>query len=205
MAIPPSVHHITPASGALSAHNGRYEKRLSDLAGLYGDAAAFDAELARGDRVVYAVEDVRPVAARGDLAFGTTAMEPGQIGGEFFLTRGHIHAIANRPEIYRGEAGQGLMLMEDPEGRVEIVDVVPGAIVYVPPLWIHRSVNVGAGGLVMSFVYPADAGNDYGIVAQSGGMRVRIMADGAGWRAVDNPAWRPRDAAQIAAIHATED
>jgi glucose-6-phosphate isomerase len=205
MAIPPSVHHITPASGALSAHNGRYEKRLSDLAGLYGDAAAFDAELARGDRVVYAVEDVRPVAARGDLAFGTTAMEPGQIGGEFFLTRGHIHAIANRPEIYRGEAGRGLMLMEDPEGRVEIVDVVPGAIVYVPPLWIHRSVNVGAGGLVMSFVYPADAGNDYGIVAQSGGMRVRIMADGAGWRAVDNPAWRPRDAAQIAAIHATED
>lgn len=205
MALPPTVHHIAQGTGALSARNGRYEKRLSDLAGLYGDAVAFDAELARGDRVVYAVEDVRPAVQRGDLAFGTTAMEPGQIGGEYFLTRGHIHAIANRPEIYRGEEGQGLMLMEDPEGRVEIIDVTPGAIVYVPPLWIHRSVNVGAGRLVMSFVYPADAGNDYGIVAQSGGMRVRIMADGAGWRAVDNPAWRPRSAAQIAAIHATED
>lgn len=201
----PSVHQIEPASGALTGSTGRYEKHLSDLAGLYGDSAAFDAALRDGDRVVYAVNEVRPAARRGDLAFGTTVMQPGRIGDEFFMTRGHVHAICNRPETYRGEAGLGLMLMEAPDGTIRTAEIGPGATVYVPPLWIHRSVNLGDGPLVMSFVYPADAGQDYGIIARSNGMAVRIMADGLGWRAVPNPAYRPRDPAAIAALLATGD
>jgi len=204
MLVPPSVHHLSPAGGALSGRTTRYEKRLSELAGLYADSTAFDAALGQGDRVVYAVEDVRPSAAPGDLCFGVTHMLPGRIGREFFMTRGHIHAVANRPETYRGELGHGVMLMESPDGQVVTLEVTPGATVYVPPFWIHRSVNVGEEPLVMSFVYPADSGQDYGIIARSHGMRQRIVADGAGWRAVDNPEWRPRTEAEIAAIHATE-
>jgi glucose-6-phosphate isomerase len=201
----PSLHHLSAASGALTARTGRYEKRLSDLAGLYGDAAAFAAALSGGDAVVYAVEEVRPSARAGDIAFGTTWMQPGRIGAEFFMTRGHIHAIADRPETYRGETGHGLMLMEAPDGRVEIREITPGATVYVPGFWIHRSVNIGAGPLVMSWAYPADSGQDYGIIARSNGMAVRILAEGGGWRAVPNPAYRPRDAAAIAAIGPTGD
>jgi glucose-6-phosphate isomerase len=204
MILAPTLHHLEPGTGALTARTGRYEKRLSDLAGLYADSQAFSAALAQGDRVVYAVEEVRPSARSGDIAFGTTWMEPGRIGDEYFLTRGHIHAIANRPETYRGEAGHGLMLMEAPDGAVETREVTPGATVYVPGFWIHRTVNIGAEPLVMTWAYPADAGQDYGIIARSNGMAVRILADGAGWRAVPNPAYRPRTAADIAAIHATE-
>jgi glucose-6-phosphate isomerase len=120
------------------------------------------------------------------------------------MTRGHIHAVANRPETYRGEAGRGVMLMESPDGQVVTLEVTPGATIYVPPYWIHRSVNVGAEPLVMTFVYPADSGQDYGIIARSNGMKVRIVADGAGWKALPNPAWRARTADEIAAIHATE-
>jgi glucose-6-phosphate isomerase len=199
----PSVHHLSPSSGALSGRSGRYEKRLSDLAGLYADEAAYSAALAGGDRVVYAVEDCRPSPAPGDLCFGVTHMAPGRIGAEYFMTRGHIHAVANRPETYRGEAGRGVMLMESPDGAVSTLEVTPGATVYVPPYWIHRSVNVGDEPLVMSFVYPADAGQDYGIIARSNGMKVRIVADGAGWTTVPNPAWRARSADEIAAIRAT--
>jgi glucose-6-phosphate isomerase len=130
-------------------------------------------------------------------------MEPGRIWAEFFLTRGHIHAIANRPETYRGEAGHGLMVMEAPDGRVELREVTPGATVYVPGHWIHRSVNLGAEPLVMTWAYPADAGQDYGVIARSNGMAVRIVAEGSGWRAVPNPDYRPRSAAEIAAIDAT--
>ena len=36
-------------------------------------------------------------------------------------------------------------------------------------------------------------------------MKVRIVADGAGWKAVPNPVWRPRTADEIAAIDATAD
>jgi glucose-6-phosphate isomerase len=204
MILAPTLHHLEPGTGALTARTGRYEKRLSDLAGLYADSAAFSAALDHGDRVVYAVEEVRPSHRAGDIAFGTTWMEPGRIGDEYFLTRGHIHAIANRPETYRGEAGHGLMLMEAPDGTVEIRKVTPGATVYVPGYWIHRTVNIGTEPLVMTWAYPADAGQDYGIIARSNGMAVRILADGAGWRAVPNPAYRPRTAADIAGIHATE-
>ena len=201
----PTAHGLDPASGRLGRATGRYEKRLRDLAGLYADDAAFGAAVAAaGERVVYAVEEVRPEpAAAGDLIFGTTRMEPGRIGAEFFLTRGHVHAVGNRPETYRGEAGAGLMLMEAPDGRTVIEPVRPGVIVYVPPFWIHRSVNVGEEPLVMSFCYPADAGQDYGIIARSGGMAVRIVAEGDGWTAVPNPAYRPRTDAEIGALLAT--
>jgi len=204
MLVTPTVHHLTPEQGALSGRSHRYEKQLSELDGIYADANAFAAALSRGDGVVYAVEDYRPSMASGDLCFGVTHMLPGRIGDEFYMTRGHIHAIGSRPETYRGELGQGVMLMESPEGEVVMLEVTPGATVYVPPYWIHRSVNTGAVPLVMSFVYPADSGQDYGIIARSNGMKVRIMADGSGWTAVPNPDWRPLSAEEIAAIYATE-
>lgn len=203
MILQPSLHHLTASSGALTARTGRYEKRLSDLAGLYGDEVAFVAAVSAGDRVVYAVEEVRPSHRAGDLAFGTTWMEPGRIGDEYFLTRGHIHAIADRPETYRGESGHGLMVMEAPDGTVELREVTPGVTLYVPGFWIHRTVNVGATPLVMTWAYPADAGQDYGIISRSNGMAVRILADGTGWRVLRNPRYRPRTADEIAALHAT--
>jgi hypothetical protein len=120
MVIAPTSHHIDPANGVLSASTGRYEKRLAELDGIYADGDAFaEAASSEGDRVVYYVHEVRPAAARGDLIFGTTFMEPGRIADEFFVTRGHIHAVGNRPETYYGEAGEGLMLLESPEGETK--------------------------------------------------------------------------------------
>jgi glucose-6-phosphate isomerase, archaeal len=189
-------------SGSLGGNTGRYEKRLSDLAGLYADGSAFESLLENmGDRVVYAVEDFRPGNHEGDLIYGVTRMIPGQVGGEFFLTRGHIHAKADRPEIYYGQKGQGLMQLESPDGETRIVEVGPQTICYVPPYWIHRSINVGDGELVMVFAYPSDSGQDYGIIEASNGMRHRVVSDGnGGWRLIDNEHYRPRDAKAVAAI-----
>ncbi len=204
MTMQPTRCVVDVASGALAGGTGRYEKRLSDLAGIYGDEAAFRDLLGAGDRLAYAVEDLRPSASPGDMIFGVTRMAPGRVGHEFFVTRGHIHAVANRPEVYYGEAGSGLMLLESPEGESRIVEIAPRVACYVPPFWIHRSVNVGQDELVMTFSYPADAGQDYDIIARSGGMRQRIVDDGqGGWRAMDNPRWRPREPAEIARVMAT--
>lgn len=196
---------VDVGSGRLAGGSGRYEKRLSDLAGLYAEAVAYDALLRDGgDRIVYAVEDLRPSSAPGDMIFGVTRMAPGTVGDEFFLTRGHIHATANRPEIYYGESGTGLMVMESPAGETRIVEIGPRVVCYVPPFWIHRSVNVGPDDLVMTFAYPADSGQDYDIIARSGGMAQRILrtADG-GWRAVPNASYRPRTADDVARVLAT--
>ena len=190
--------------GRLEGAPGRYEKRLSDLRGLYADAPAFEALVGAGDRFVYGVEDLRPSSSSGDMIFGVTRMVPGTVGDEFFVTRGHIHAQADRPEIYYGESGAGLMLLESLDGEVRIVEIGPRVVCYVPPFWIHRSVNVGSDDLVMTFAYPADAGQDYDIIARSGGMRRRIVRDGAGgWRAIDNPDYRPRTAAEVDRVSAT--
>jgi len=196
---------VDVGAGVLRNGTGHYEKRLRDLAGLYADAAAFAAMAGvRGEEVVYAVTEFRPPRAEGDLIFGVTRMEPGRVGDEFFLTRGHIHAKADRPEIYYGQAGGGLMLMESPDGDTRVVEIGPQTICYVPPFWIHRSINTGTEPIVMVFSYPADAGQDYGIIERSGGMRVRVIADQAGgWKLVDNRAYRPRTEAEIAALYAT--
>ena len=206
----PTAHLIDPETGALAGATAAYGKRIEDLAGVYADDQAFkSACVAAPGRIVYRVKDFRPVAERGDLIFGTTRMEPGRIGREFFVTRGHIHARGNRPETYRGESGRGLMLMESPEGEIRILDVAPRMLVYVPPLWIHRSVNTGDTALVMSFCYPSDAGQDYTVIQRSGGMAVRIVAtddpQGPGWQAVANEDYRPRSTDEITAIYATQD
>jgi glucose-6-phosphate isomerase, archaeal len=70
--------------------------------------------------------------------------------------------------------------MESPDGETRAIEIVARSICYVPPYWIHRSVNVGPEPLVMTFCYPSDAGQDYAIIARSGGMRHRVVSDPAG-------------------------
>ncbi|MEK0082989.1 glucose-6-phosphate isomerase [Benzoatithermus flavus] len=198
----PGVCTVDVASGELRGATGRYMKTLRDLEGLYEDRAAY-AALVRvmGDTVVYAVSDYRPSADAGDMIVGVTRMRPGKVGREFFMTRGHIHARADRPEIYYGESGRGVMLLESPAGEIRTVEIRPRTLCYVPPYWIHRSVNVGPDELVMTFAYPADAGQDYAIIEAAGGMRCRIVDDGrGGWATVDNADYRPRPADLVARI-----
>ena len=200
----PAACRIDIVAGTMSGATGTYQKRLGDLAGLYADAAAYSAKLAaESDTIVYDVADFRPSAAPGDLIFGMTRMSPGMVGDEFYLTRGHIHAQADRPEIYYGQAGRGLMLMESPAGETRVVEMAAQTICYVPPYWIHRSVNTGASDFIMMFTYPADAGQDYGIIERSNGMRHRVMRGGdKGWRLVENADYRHRSGDVVAGLMA---
>jgi len=198
----PAACQVDVVAGTMSGATGRYQKRLADLVGLYADDAAFQAQLAAtANPIVYDVADFRPSGKSGDLIFGITRMSPGLIGEEFYLTRGHIHAIAERPEIYYGQAGQGLMLMESPEGETRVVEMQAQTICYVPPYWIHRSVNTGTSDFVMVFSYPADSGQDYGIIEKSSGMRHRVMRGGTtGWQLVENKDYQRRSDTAVAAV-----
>ena len=187
---------IDPSTGGMAGRTRRYEKRIEDLAGLFFDEPAFAAlARSRGSEVAYRVDEFRPSERAGDVIFGTSTLYPGKVGQEYAFTRGHIHAIGDRPEIYHCQSGHGVMLMELADGTTHAEEMRPNGVVYVPPHWIHRSVNVGAEPLVTLFCYPADAGQDYGIIARSGGMRDLIIDDGAGgWKQAPNPRYRPRPA-----------
>ena len=187
------------AAGDLAGHTGVKRSRISDLGGLFTDQPAFDRLSAvRGGDIAYEVQEFRPArVAPHELVFGTSVLQPGRIGGEFFMTRGHIHARADRPEIYFCQSGRGVMHMEALHGETTPIPMTPGAIVYVPPFWIHRSVNVGAEPFITAFCYPSDAGQDYGIIDRAGGMRTLIIGDGdSGWAEAENPRYRPRSPAE---------
>ena len=140
----PGVCRVDVAKGELVGATNRYVKTLADLGGLYEDEAAFRAlkeEL--GSTVVYEVTDFKPSTNPGDMIVGVTRMRAGKVGREFFLTRGHIHANANRPEMYYGESGRGVMLLEsprrrDPHGRDRAAHALLCAAFLDPPLGQRR-------------------------------------------------------------------
>jgi len=165
-------------------------RRLSDLKGYFQDEAAYDSML-RENPVVYEVYAVEQEGQEGDLNFATTVLRPGKVGREFFFTKGHFHAKADRAEIYYAIKGRGGMLLQTPEGEVEWVPMEPGTVVYVPPYWAHRTVNTGDEPLIFLAVYPADAGHDYGSIKDKGFAKLVVEENGE-VKLVDNPKWAQR-------------
>jgi glucose-6-phosphate isomerase len=184
-------------TGEMGGRTGIKESRVKDLEGVFDDRAAFE-QLARRDpdAILYQVHEYRPDrTVAQELIFGSSMVQPGKVGAEYFMTRGHIHTRSDRPEVYFCQRGRGVMHMETPDGVTHPVAMTPGSIVYVPPYWIHRSVNTGGELLVTFFCYPADAGQDYAIIERAGGMRTLIVDDGdGGWAEVANPNYKPRSA-----------
>ncbi|MGY1603274.1 glucose-6-phosphate isomerase family protein [Geodermatophilus sp. SYSU D00815] len=178
------------ADGAMAGATSAYEKRLGDMAGVYRDDAAYRRALAEKgpDFLVYRVEEHRNATGEGALIIGTSTLQPGRYGEEFAVTRGHLHAKADRAELYYCLGGTGVMLLETLDGRTEALPLTPGEAVHVPGHWVHRSVNVGDEPFVTLFCYGADAGQDYELIRRAGGMASLVVADGAGgWTTRPNP------------------
>jgi glucose-6-phosphate isomerase, archaeal len=185
----PFSFQVLAEESRLARCDNHLERKLSALTGQYADRLAFDRLLHAGDRVVYEVyEMLRPEVA-GDLRSGLSVVHPGRVGNEFFMTKGHFHSIVDTAEVYYCLKGRGLMLMENAAGEWAVEEMAPGCAVHVAPGWAHRSVNIGDDeDLVTFFVYPADAGHDYGTIERRGFRKLVLKADG-GYRIADNPAW----------------
>jgi glucose-6-phosphate isomerase len=184
----PTRLDITP-DGLMIGATGRYEKRLGDLDGLYRDDDAFRALVdERGaDALVYSVCEHRYRSEPGALIIGTSTLLPGQVGEEYAMTRGHLHAVSDRAEMYHCLSGHGVMLLDTVDGESVAVELRAGQAVDVPGHWVHRSVNVGDEPFVTLFCYGADAGQDYDLIERAGGMKTLIVRDGDGWAQVPNP------------------
>jgi len=176
--------------GTIGGGTSGYDKRLDALRGLYVDGDAFETAVQeRGaDSLAYRVEEHRDVEGPGALIVGTSTLLAGRIGGEFALTRGHLHAKSDRAELYYCLSGRGVMLLETISGQNRAIPMSQGDAVHVPGFWVHRSVNVGEEPFVSLFCYPADAGQDYGLIADAGGMAQMVVTDGdGGWTVRPNP------------------
>jgi len=131
---------------------------------------------------------VRPAVA-GELLHGLSVVHPGKVGDEYYMTKGHFHAELATAEIYYCLRGRGLMVMETPEGAWAVEPLAPGKVLYVLPRWAHRSVNTGAEeDLVTFFVYPGNAGHDYGMIERQGFRKLVVEREGVPC-VIDNPHW----------------
>lgn len=171
--------------GRIAGATRHYEKFAGDMEGVYLDSAAWAGE--DPERLVYHVDEQKYQDGPGALIVGTSTMLPGRVGDEFAVTRGHLHAQSDRAELYYCLAGRGVMLLETVDGESKAIELTPGKAVNVPGEWLHRSINVGDAPFTTLFCYAADAGQDYAIIADAGGMKSRIIIDDeTGWRQVAN-------------------
>jgi glucose-6-phosphate isomerase len=176
-------------TGGLSQRAVSTKRTLSQMKGMYADAAAFDQAVAGGDPLVYEFYELGTPENPGDLAFGTSITYPGKVGNEYFMTKGHFHTILETAEVYYTLSGEGCMLLENPEGDVALHPMIPGHVLYVPQRYAHRSINTGKTPMVSFYVFRADAGHNYGAIETKGYRKLVVEGPGGRPVMVDNPKW----------------
>lgn len=172
----PFLAHIDLAEGAMTDFTAHTERKASSMRGHYQDAAALERVIAEGDPLHYEVFEKPVPETYGHLMFCISKLQPGLVGNEYFMTKGHYHRVIQTGEIYLCLRGKGFMLMKTKDGGFSAAPMERGAMVYAPPYWAHRSVNIGAEPLISFCVYNAEAGHNYGDIETEGFVK-RVFSD----------------------------
>jgi len=187
----PSSFNLDPSSFIPDEYDNHIQRKLSNMKGQYLDQQAYAAKLADKDEILYQVYEIKRPEIEGEILHGISIVHPGKVGDEYYMTKGHFHTVLETAEIYYTLQGKGYMVMETPEGNFAVEELRAGRVLYVPPRWAHRSVNVSEDeDLVMFFAYPGNAGHDYGTI-ETQGFRKLVLDRGNGPEIVDNPRWSP--------------
>jgi glucose-6-phosphate isomerase len=175
----------------LEQYDNHIKRHLSDMKGMFLNKVEYQGLLDEEDRLLYEVYEMLRPEIPGELLYGLSIVHPGLVGDEYYMTKGHFHAVLDTAEIYHCLRGSGVMVMETPEGESAIQELEPGRILYVPPRWAHRSVNTSFDqDLVTFFIYPANAGHDYGSIEYQGFRKLVVNQNGR-TRVMNNPSWLP--------------
>ena len=179
------MFHRTPYSvmidretGAMDTPDNVYDRHLSAMAEMYEDQEAAQVAVAAGDPAIYRVYEKKLPQIAGELQWCMSITYPGKIGREYYMTKGHFHAVRDTAEIYWCVRGTGFMLMQTEQGESQAIEMKPDAAVYVPAGWAHRSINTGESPLISFCVYPGDAGHDYGSIETENFKKRIVEIDG---------------------------
>ena len=171
--------------GEVSPSGPVSERRASDMEGLYHDEDGLQDLVSSGDPLVYRVAAAPVPEVAGEVPFSITTIEPGTVGEEFFMTKGHAHT-SYEGELYVGLSGRGGLVLYTGE-QARWIEIEPGSAGYIPPGWAHRTVNVGPEPFQFLAVYSGAAGHDYEFVVEKG-MGLRIVQSADGYRVIDESA-----------------
>jgi glucose-6-phosphate isomerase len=169
------------SDGSLDPDRRTDERHLSDISAIYQDVPGD-----MGDPLIYSVHHIPVPETNSEIQCSTTVLEAGTVGTEYFMTKGHFHAVRERSEVYVGLGGEGLLLMATEAGDHRVIEMRQGTVAYVPGGWAHRSANTGTEPLVFFAAFVGDAGHDYETVAERG-FPVLAVKGSSGPEIVANP------------------
>ncbi len=109
----------------------------------------------KGNPVIYKVY----IKDFGDFEYGLTVINPGKIGKEFYMTKGHKH---KKPvgELYILIKGKGTLLIK--KGSVKRgINLRKNKVYSIPKNAGHRLINTGKEELQVLTIYSKKAGQDY--------------------------------------------
>lgn len=141
---------------------------LGDLGGIFADRDCW--KNMPSNTVVYQVQYWRPVpdGTPGGLFWGNSTIQPGRVGDEYFMTKGHFHRRRDCAEYYATIRGEGCLLLMDEQRKTIVQPMAPGTVHYIPGFTAHRVANTGTVPLVFGACWPSDAGHDYGTIVDLG-------------------------------------
>jgi len=124
---PPVLAHIDLTNGVITEAAEAIERRLSDMPAFFQDQEAVQALLA-DDPVLYRVYVAeQPNDAEGWYT-ATSVIEPGRVGDEYYMTKGHFHIQDDAPEVYLTLSGQGILVMQTRTDEATVHPMRPGTI-----------------------------------------------------------------------------
>jgi glucose-6-phosphate isomerase len=157
-------------NGLMKDAKNYIRRNASDMRGHYQNASALEKIIVDGnDPLHYEVFETPVPKEYGHLMYCISTLQPGMVGEECFMTKGHYHKKVETGEIYLCLRGEGYMMMKTEAGECRYEFMRRGQMVYVPPYWAHRSINAGNAEPLISFcVYLADCGYNYGDIEKEG-------------------------------------
>lgn len=179
------IENNRPTSVQFDIQTGQIEpfsvfdpRHVSDLADSFCDAAAVQRAVESGDPLVYEIRHTQFITDNTDMAVGVSTIQPGKVGDEYYMTKGHVHERSDQAEIYYCVRGSGLLLMDDLLGDFEAAPFQAGSIVHIPPQYAHRVVNTGSDLLIFVSAFHVAAGHVYGLVKEKGFKYLVVEKDG---------------------------
>jgi glucose-6-phosphate isomerase len=178
--------------GEFTPHDRINMRKLNHMKGMFFDAESELQILEKEDPLIYSFSEKILPEENGHLQLAATTIQPGKIGEEYFMTKGHYHRRPDTSEVYLGMEGEGCLLMQTIDGDFDFIEIRQGVVAYIPPYWGHRMVNTGKTPLIFFAVYPGDAGHNYGDIERTGFIKILVERDKKPVL-IDNPRWKQRD------------
>ena len=154
------------------------ERRIAEMGKMFYDQEAASKIAESEDRLIYEMIHYYFETSNSDMSLAVSKIQPGKVGDEYHMTKGHFHEAPDQPEIYFCLQGTGFLLLETLDGEFRAEPWKTGTITHIPPQWAHRVVNSGKDVLFYISSFHKSAGHVYDLIEKNGFKNVVVERNG---------------------------